>query len=125
MPKLDVELIHQDKRGSLHSLKLKGKEILIVFSAKGAPRGGHYHRKNQQHIVLEGSFLYREIDARNPKKEIQKKLKAGDVVEVKAYRAHLFTALEESIMIEFKKDKRKAIIYEPYRKSVNEYLNVK
>ncbi|MFH0711277.1 MAG: hypothetical protein V1944_01745 [Candidatus Aenigmatarchaeota archaeon] len=125
MKKFDIEFRHQDRRGKMYYFKFKGKNHLIIFSVKGAPRGGHYHRKDQTHIILSGSFFLRVINVKTKKVEVQKKIKSGDVVTIKAYRSHLFVALEDSLMIEYWKGNYKSIDYPPERKIVKDFLKGK
>lgn len=126
---IKLEKINEDVRGSIHSLKFKDKfedkdedrELIIVISKKGAPRGGHYHDKNQTHVVLHGSYDYREVDPNKPNMEIKRVVKIGDVLRIKAGKAHMLTALEDSAFLEFGR-RKKTVYYPPYRKVVDDYI---
>jgi len=121
MAKLDsIKLvgISDGKRGFLKLLKFDDYEALISYTVKGKSRSGYYFKVDRIYIVLFGSFLYRERNMTNGI-EVEKVIKTGDHFTVKPDNAHVFTALEDSYMIEFSpesKEKIEMIPYEPYRK---------
>lgn len=123
MDEVKIEKLHTDVRGSIFSLKISGKEFILVTSVKGAPRGGHYHEDDRIHFVLDGSYDYRELDLKTDK-ETKRILKPGDGYNVKAGTPHLLTALEDSIFLETV-SKGNTVNYPPYRKIVETFIKEK
>jgi len=114
---LELLKVHEDKRGLLDLLKFDNYEALISFTAKGKSRSGYYFKVDRIYAVLLGSFLFRERSMKT-NVEIEKTVKTGDHFTVKPDHAHVFTALEDSFMIEFTpnaKEKIEMIPYKPYR----------
>ena len=114
---LELLKIHEDKRGLLELLKFDNHEAVVSFTTKGKSRSGYYFKVKRVYTVLLGSFLFREtnIKTNNEKKWV---IKTGDHFSVKPGYAHMFTALEDSFMIEFTpnaKEKIEMIPYKPYR----------
>ena len=115
---VELVVIDADKRGFLRLLKFDNYEALISFTAKGKSRSGYYFKVDRTYAVLLGSFLFRER-AMKMNAETEKTIKTGDHFTVKPDHAHVFTALEDSFMIEFTpnaKEKIEMIPYKPYRK---------
>mgnify|MGYP001605181505 FL=1 len=116
----DVKLVelNDDKRGFLKLMGFGDYEALVSFTVKDKSRSGYFFKVDRVYVVILGSFLYR---VRNMKDgaETEKIIRAGDYFTVKPGNAHVFTALEDSYMIEFTpnvKEKIEMIPYEPYRK---------
>lgn len=109
--------INEDKRGILQLLKFNDYEALVSYTVKGKSRSGHYFKVDRVYIVVSGSFLFRERNM-DTGIETEKIIKPGDYFTVKPGNAHVFTALEDSYMIEFTpnaKEKIEMIPYHPYR----------
>lgn len=109
--------ICSDKRGLLNLLNFGNYEALLSYTMKGKSRSGYYFKKDRIYVVLSGSFLLREKNMKTYV-EIKKTVKTGDHFTITPSVAHMFTALENSYMIEFTpKAKKKAemIPYKPYR----------
>lgn len=107
-----------DDRGYLKLLRFSDFEALLSHTVKGKSRSGYYFKVDRIYVVLSGSFLYRVRNMEDGA-ETEKIIKAGDYFTVKHSNAHVFTALEDSYMIEFTpnvKEKIEMIPYEPYRK---------
>jgi len=107
-----------DKRGFLKLVKFDNYEALLSYTVKSKSRSGYYLKVDRVYIVLFGSFLYRERNMTNGI-EVEKIIKTGDHFTVKPGNAHVFTALEDSYMMEFSpdaKEKIEMIPYEPYRR---------
>lgn len=116
---ITMKKINGDNRGYLQLVEFGDKEFLVSFSFKGAPRGGYYHDVERWHLVLDGSFLFKEVvDG----KESERVIKTGDLVAVKPGIPHIFIALEDTLMIEFSKEKCVMTKYESYRKIVDEFF---
>ena len=112
-----LEEISVDRRGYLKLLRFGDYEALVSFTVKGNSRSGYSFKIDRVYIVLSGSFEYSEKNL-NDGKETKKIIKTGDHFTVKPGNAHMFTALEESHMIEFTpgtKVKIGMIPYKPYR----------
>lgn len=113
----NLEGISNDKRGHLNLLRFSDYEALLSFTAKGKSRSGYYFKVERVYIVLSGSFQYTEKVMPNGK-ETKKIIKTGDHFTVMPGNAHIFTALQDSYMIEFTpnaKEKIEMIPYKPYR----------
>jgi hypothetical protein len=112
-----LEEVPADKRGYLKLLKFGEYEALLSYTLKGKSRSGYYFKVDRVYIVLSGSFEYMEKNIENGN-ETKKIIKTGDHFTVKPGDAHMFTALEDTYMIEFTpgvKGKIEMIPYKPYR----------
>lgn len=109
--------VHRDERGSIHSYSINGREHILVFFNKGFKRGGHYHHEDQWHIVLAGKLRveYHDMDTGQEHEEI---LQEGESRLIKKNVAHLFTALEESVIAESHLPKAQTTNYPPYRNQI-------
>jgi len=112
---MEIEKIHEDKRGSLHRILFKEKEFLIIFTKKGMLRGGDYHKSTQRDFVLTGCMEFRyKTDGR----EHVKTLNAGEMIHFEPNVPHMFTAKEDTLIIEWLEGEFEKSYYQPYRKLV-------
>lgn len=120
---MDLEFANafEDVRGKIMVIKYGNLECRIVEIKKGFSRGGHYHPNPSEHYILSGKIEYREEDI-NMQKENVKILGPSDVVKVLANVAHLFTAIEDSVFVEYATGNFKAEYYPKYRKIVDEKI---
>ncbi len=112
-----LEEISVDKRGYLKLLRFGDYEALVSLTVKGKSRSGYSFKVDRVYIVLSGSFEYSEKSLADGE-EIKKTIRTGDHFTVKPGNAHMFTALEDTCMIEFTpgaKGKIEMIPYKPYR----------
>ena len=114
MGSIKIEDICSDNRGSLSLLKFDEYESLVSFTKKGKSRSGYYFKEDRIYVVLFGSFLFRETNIKTSV-EKKKKIMTGDHFIVKSKIAHIFTALEDSYMIEFSLKSKKKIEMIPYK----------
>jgi len=118
MEKTNIKIIIQDidERGTVFRGEFnKQEKFLIAEINKGHTRGGHYHNIDTYHFVLLGVVKYYEIPMDGTKKEIQKIVKAGSIIETPANAAHMLTALEDCIIIEPSGGGKITKTYAPYR----------
>lgn len=113
--------IHEDKRGEIFLGRIGNKEFSVIYSVRGAPRGGHFHNMSQLHFIAHGKFAFRELNTKTGK-ETKRILQTGDYVDIKARRPHLLTALQDSVLLEVKKVGTKTIDFPEWRKIVNGFL---
>ena len=123
MDNIAFNKVHKDVRGEICSILFRGKAFELFEIVKGAMRGGHYHVSNAQLIVLTGQILYREMFPGNNESETQKILNSGDSIKIEAGKAHLVTAITDSLAIEFREGNYEVTDYLPYRKLVKDYLD--
>lgn len=118
---LEIKKAEEDPRGHVYSGNFNGKNFIILSFKKGVPRGGHYHSLKTTHFILYGKLKLKMKELDNGK-EFKKIVKAGDVVIAKPKMVHLFTALEDSLILEPIKEGLKTFEYKPYRNIVNDFI---
>ncbi len=111
----------EDRRGKIVWLVSDGKEIHVVETKKGFSRGGHYHPFNSIHVLVSGEIVYRECGI-NGDQEISKTVTGVAIIPTAANRAHMISAVEDSIFVEVFDQPYSAIEFERYRKKVNDAL---
>lgn len=111
----------EDRRGKIIWLVSDGKEIHVVETKKGFSRGGHYHPYDSTHLLVSGQLIYRECGMEG-EKQINKTLKTVTTIFTPANRAHMITAIEDSVFIEIFERPYKATDFLQYRKIVNDAL---
>lgn len=111
----------KDVRGKIIFLTNDGFQIHVVEIKKGFSRGGHYHKNPTSHFLISGKIEYME---ENVKTEIGKSMviNAPTNIPVAANVAHLLTALEDCIFLEFFHGKYEATYYPKYRQIVEEKM---
>lgn len=109
----------KDKRGAVWSFRLSEdplEEFIIIYTKKGAKRGGHYHSNKEYHLILKGEIEFLEKD----KKTLRRiRAKKGDFILTIGKIPHLVTALSDSWMIEWHELPKTTHIYRAYRKIVD------
>jgi hypothetical protein len=108
----------EDRRGKIIWLIAGDKEVHIVETKKGFARGGHYHPFESVHLIISGKLVYTERDVNAENSEIAKTIDRVTTVVTPAYRAHMITALDDSVFVEIFDPPYKATDYEPYRSIV-------
>ncbi len=116
---VEIKQPQKDARGEVFKITVGDREFLFVTTNKGASRGGHSHRLAIKHIFVSGSFVYRYIENG---KELEKTVKAGDVIDVEPGTVHMLTALEDSVFVEEQPRGQVTTNYPPWRKIVEEFL---
>lgn len=119
---IDLKEIYGDARGNLCILEWRGQEVLLFSINKGYSRGGDYHKSRQHDVVLAGRVecrFKRHIESQG---EVVKTLNPGEVISFEAGSPHMFTALEDSLMVEWLEGPFEKEMYPPYRKIVEEKM---
>jgi hypothetical protein len=111
----------EDRRGKIIWLVSDYKEIHIVETKKGFSRGGHYHTFDSTHILVSGELVYRECGI-DGEQETSITIKGTATIFTPAKRAHIISAMQDSIFIEVFDQPYSAVEFERYRKIVNDTL---
>ena len=101
----DVKItpIAKDARGESYSITLPdNREIVLIFSKKGALRGGHSHSKDEVSMLLTGGVHYWKKN--NYGEEFELDEKPGDVLFNEAGEVHLAKFEEDSWLLDWKID---------------------
>lgn len=95
---LDADFRHIDERGSLVQLVHEGyKQVNVIISKGGIVRGGHYHKLNfEAFYVVNGSFEVTFLKNGVEEKSI---FHTGDFFEIEPYTGHIFTYLQDTVLI--------------------------
>jgi quercetin dioxygenase-like cupin family protein len=120
--KSSLEKTGADRRGSTFKAAIAGKEYLFLEMRKGALRGGHYHDRETLHLVLLGRIKFEIAD---PLTAEQSEIvaKPMEIVVVKAGKAHLLEALEDSMFMEPLDKEKSTVDFEPQRARVKKFLD--
>ena len=128
----ELKELKQDNRGEICLLRFGNSEpkleAFLSHTKTSVSRSGYYFKPNKIigdmppriYLVLNGRFLYRNKDIKTGE-ETEKEIKTGDYIYLEPNHAHMFTALEDSDMIEFtpgSTEKEEMIPYPPYRELV-------
>jgi len=114
LKEIEWKEVHRDTRGELYVLEWMGREVLFFSINKGCSRGGDYHGSRQYDLVLAGKVTCRfkhSLEGR----EVTKTLSPGDSISFEAGFPHMFTALENSLMVEWLTGPFERTMYRPYR----------
>ncbi len=111
----------QDVRGDIIFLNFNKKSVNIIEIKSGYSRGGHYHKFESEHILISGKIEYREEDIET-KKEIVKTFAAPLIIKTQSKKAHLITAITDTIFVELFDGEYEAINYSKYREIVDEKM---
>lgn len=93
-------------------------EIHLVETKTNFARGGHYHSYDSIHIILSGKMIYKECDPNSDSPEIRKVVESVSLIHTPANRAHMFSALEDSLLAEIFPYPYNASEYTPYRREI-------
>lgn len=113
---------YRDDRGEIYINKIKGKEFIVSYTKAGNLRGGDCHSGKQYNLILKGKF---EITLRQNNEDVVKVYEPNELIVIPANTPHLFKALTDAILIEWKAGAYKPRYYEPYRKMINGHLGKK
>jgi len=95
---LREDFVFEDERGKLAQLVHDGyKQINVIFSRKGAKRGGHFHKENAEafYIVSGGCFL--RASYKGEKEEHF--FKEGDMFRVERNVWHSFEFTQDTLLV--------------------------
>ena len=106
----------EDERGSIWDFLTDENvhHIGFLISKKGAVRGKHYHKKQEQYtLVLKGKIKVVTKDLKNDNSSIEtKELNKMDMVYFPPYLYHSIEAIEDSECLVFTSKSRKGSGYE-------------
>ena len=119
--KLEFKKSISDIRGIILFCSFGKSAVHLVQTKKCFSRGGHYHPFKSDHYLLRGKIEFKEIDIDTNIEKIRI-IDAPCTLSVEPNVAHLLTALDDSLFLEFFKIKYSAIEYLPYRNIVNERM---
>jgi quercetin dioxygenase-like cupin family protein len=115
---LKLEPIRADSRGASYRVLLPdNSEMVLIFTKKGAMRGGHSHDKPETSMVLSGRMKYwkKLADGR----EIEFEHGPGETLHNEPGEVHMALALEEGWLMDWKIGAKvgecTTTNYEPYR----------
>jgi quercetin dioxygenase-like cupin family protein len=111
----------EDRRGKIVWLLSGGKEIHVVETKKGFSRGGHYHPFDSMHVIISGQIVYRECGPEGGN-ETSRMVKGVEAIFTPADRAHMISAVDDSVFIEVFDRPYEATDFAQYRKIVDEGL---
>lgn len=112
---------HEDARGKMLFFSHGKMQINLLEMKKGFARGGHYHKYDQDHIILSGTLEIRKLDMKSNKETI-KIVKSPSIVSIPKMVAHLFIAHDDAIFVEMFEAGYEAINYPKYRKIVEDSM---
>lgn len=114
--------VYRDERGEIYINKIKGKEFVVSYIKAGVCRGGDYHLGKQYNLILKGKL---EITLRQNNKDVVKEHGLNELIVIPANTPHLFKAITDAILIEWKTGAYKPQYYKPYRKIISEHVRKK
>ena len=122
-------LSHSDGRGWIHKFRVssadeepgvaagQGTTVNAYFTRKGHKRSGDLHEVAQFDVLLTGRARLTVLDPETGKEEVIE-LEPNILVEIPAYRPHVFEFLEDSSMLEWWDGPFRAFYYKPYRDAI-------
>lgn len=91
---LKTDFRFEDERGVLEQLVHGGyQQVNVITSRKGAVRGGHYHKRNDEAFYVVSGALVLTADGQ------EHGFRAGDFFAVEPNDMHSFTFLEDTILV--------------------------
>ena len=114
-----LETLYEDKRGRIVSLHSDGKEYILLETRADYSRGGDYHKSTQHDVVLRGKIEWRE---RTGNLENLRVLEEGDAISIQSGKPHMFTSLEDSLVLEWLEGSFEKKYYKPYRDLIEERM---
>ena len=120
-PNLELLKTATDNRGTIIFMKNGPNFLNLVEIKKGFSRGGHFHPFSSSHNIISGKVEYMEFNT----KTMQEKrvvYEAPFVIVVPPFIAHLLTALDDVLFVEFFKNKYQDTIFPKYRKIVEKKM---
>jgi dTDP-4-dehydrorhamnose 3,5-epimerase-like enzyme len=118
---LEFENEVDDVRGKIRFYSHGKMKINLIETKKGFARGGHYHKYEQDHILISGQVEVRYYDISTSQESIQT-FKTPSIIHIPKNIAHLFIAVEDSIFIETSDSKYEVTNFPKYRQIVEERM---
>tara|TARA_B110001454_G_scaffold203965_1_gene212309 strand:- start:1121 stop:1495 length:375 start_codon:yes stop_codon:yes gene_type:complete len=119
--KLKFKKSYSDIRGIILFCSFGKSSLHFVKTKKGFSRGGHYHKFKSDHILLQGKIEFKEFNINTNSEQIRI-LSAPITISVEPNVAHLLTALEDTIFLEFFDSEYSSTDYTPYRTIVEKNM---
>ena len=119
--KLEFRKSFSDVRGIILFCSFGKSSLHFVKTKKGFSRGGHYHKFKSDHILLQGKIEFKEFNINTNSEQIRI-LSAPITISVEPNVAHLLTALEDTIFLEFFDSEYSSTDYTPYRTIVEKNM---
>jgi len=119
--KLEFKKSYSDIRGIILFCSFGKSSLHFVKTKKGFSRGGHYHKFKSDHILLQGKIEFKEFNINTNSEQIRI-LSAPITISVEPNVAHLLTALEDTIFLEFFDSEYSSTDYTPYRTIVEKNM---
>ena len=95
---INPKKVFTDIRGSIQELTARGLTLSFIECAKGSVRGGHYHKKRQELMILISGLVRLSI-APLKGKSTDRPMLEGCAVVIDPFEVHTITALRDSILL--------------------------
>lgn len=118
---LQFEKEFEDTRGKMFFYSSDKKEISLIGTKKGFARGGHYHKYEQDHILISGQMEVRLYDISTSQETIQI-FKSPSIIHIPKNIAHLFIALEDAVFIETSDSEYEITNFPKYKQIVEDKM---
>ena len=119
--KLEFKKSFSDVRGIILFCSYGKSSLHFVKTKKGFSRGGHYHKFKSDHILLQGKIEFKEFNISTNSEQIRI-LSSPTTISVEPNVAHLLTALEDTVFLEFFHSEYSSTDYIPYRTIVEKKI---
>ena len=119
--KLEFKKSFSDVRGIILFCSFGKSSLHFVKTKKGFSRGGHYHKFKSDHILLKGKIEFKEFNISTNSEQIRI-LSSPTTISVEPNVAHLLTALEDTVFLEFFHSEYSSTDYIPYRTIVEKKM---
>jgi quercetin dioxygenase-like cupin family protein len=122
---LKLEPIFEDSRGASYRVIFPDDtEMILIYTKKGAMRGGHSHDRAETSMVLSGRMKYWK--KLNNGKEIEFEHGAGETLHNEPGEVHMAQALEDGWLMDWKVATKigecVTTNYEPYRSKIKKSM---
>jgi len=115
----EMELVHRDRRGDIYRISVDDREMILLHTKRGYARGGDFHESVQHDVVIRGSVKFTlHMNDGDHSTEIEE----GEAISFPAGVPHMFTSLEDSLVLEWLEGEFEKTYYPPYRKIVEERM---
>ena len=118
---LEFEKEVDDVRGKIRFYSHGKTKINLIETRKGFARGGHYHKYEQDHVLISGQVEVRYFDISTNQETIQT-FHAPSIIHITKNIAHLFIAIEDSVFIETSDSEYEVTNFPKYRQIVEERM---
>ena len=96
---MNPDFIHKDDRGQLTQLVRDGfNQVNVIFSKKGAIRGGHYHKINEEAFYIIDGKCKVEVSNKQGMNETYE-FRKGDMFKICPFTLHGFEYMEDTLLV--------------------------